>query len=53
MDLVKIIQNAKDINELKPLLYKHIFQIVQRNKLGEKYHLLFLYERNLSIKRGM
>lgn len=53
MDLVQIIRNAKDINDLKPMLYKHILTIAQRNNIGEKYHLLFLYEPNSSIEQGM
>lgn len=53
MDLVKIIREAKEINDLKPLLYKHILTIAKRNKLDEKYHLLFLYEPNSSIEQGM
>ncbi|MEL7002858.1 MAG: ATP-dependent Clp protease proteolytic subunit, partial [Bacteroidota bacterium] len=53
MDLIKIIQGAKDLDELKPLLYRHILTIAQRNKLGDKYHILFLYEPNSSIEQGM
>lgn len=53
MDLVEIIRNAKDINNLKRLLYKHILTIAKRNDLDEKYHLLFLYEPNSSIEQGM
>lgn len=53
MDLVQIIRNAKDINDLKPMLYKHILTIAKRNNIGEKYHLLFLYEPNSSIEQGM
>ncbi len=53
VDLIKIIQGAKDLNELKPLLYRHILKIADRNKLGDKYHLLFLYEPNSSIEQGM
>jgi hypothetical protein len=53
IDLVQIIRNAKDINDLKPMLYKHILTIAQRNNIGYKYHLLFLYEPNSSIEQGM
>lgn len=53
LDLIKIIQGVKDINELKPTLYKHILEIAKRNSVSEKYHLLFLYEPNSSIEQGM
>lgn len=53
MDLVKIIQSAKEINDLKPMLYKHILKIANRNGIAEKYHMLFLYEPNSSIEQGM
>lgn len=53
MDLVQIIQTAKDINELKPMLHKHILRIAIRNNLYDKYHILFLYEPNSSIEQGM
>ncbi len=53
LDLVKIIQGAKDINDLKPTLYKHILEIAKRNNVLDTYHLLFLYEPNSSIEQGM
>lgn len=53
MDLLKIIQGAKEINDLKPTLYKHILEIAKRNNISDTYHLLFLYEPNLSIEQGM
>lgn len=53
LDLVKIIQGAKDINDLKPTLYKHILEIAKRNNVLDAYHLLFLYEPNSSIEQGM
>lgn len=53
MDLIKIIQGAKEINDLKPTLYKHILEIAKRNGISDKYHLLFLYEPNSSIEQGM
>lgn len=53
LDLVKIIQGAKDINDLKPTLYKHILEIAKRNGVYDNYHLLFLYEPNSSIEQGM
>lgn len=53
MDLIKIIQGAKEINDLKPTLYKHILEIAKRNGISEAYNLLFLYEPNSSIEQGM
>ncbi len=53
MDLIKIIQGAKEISDLKPTLYKHILEIAKRNGISDTYHLLFLYEPNLSIEQGM
>jgi hypothetical protein len=53
LDLVKIIQGVKDINDLKPTLYKHILEIAKRNNVLDTYHLLFLYEPNSSIEQGM
>lgn len=53
LDLVKIIRNAKEIDDLKPTLYRHILKIAERNKVAENYHLLFLYEPNLSIEQSM
>ncbi len=53
MDLIKIIQGAKEINDLKPTLYKHILEIAKRNGISDAYHLLFLYEPNSSIEQGM
>lgn len=53
MDLIKIIQGAKEINDLKPTLYKHILEIAKRNGISDDYHLLFLYEPNSSIEQGM
>jgi hypothetical protein len=53
MDLVQIIRQSKDINDLKPLLYRHILTIAKRNQVSEKYHILFLYEPNTSIEQGM
>lgn len=53
MDLIKIIQSTKEINDLKPLLYKHILEIAKRNGISDDYHLLFLYEPNSSIEQGM
>lgn len=53
LDLAKIIGQKKEINDLKPLLYKHILEIANRNGLTEKYHLLYLYEPNSSIQQGM
>lgn len=53
MDLIKIIQSAKEINDLKPTLYKHILEIAKRNAISDAYHLLFLYEPNSSIEQGM
>lgn len=53
LDLVKIIQGAKDINNLKPTLYKHILEIAKRNDIIDNYHILFLYEPNSSIEQGM
>lgn len=53
MDLIKIIQGEKEINDLKPTLYKHILEIAKRNGISNDYHLLFLYEPNSSIEQGM
>lgn len=53
MDLIKIIHSAKEISDLKPTLYKHILEIAKRNNISDTYHLLFLYEPNLSIEQGM
>ncbi|MCH6201312.1 hypothetical protein MMU07_17145 [Aquiflexum sp. LQ15W] len=53
LDLIKIIQGAKEINDLKPTLYKHILEIAKRNGISDEYHLLFLYEPNSSIEQGM
>lgn len=52
-DLLKIIKSAKDINTLKPTLYKHILKIAERNAIQDDYHILFLYEPNASIEQGM
>lgn len=52
-DLFKIINSSKEINDLKPILYKHILEIAKRNNVLEEYHLLFLYEPNSSIEQDM
>jgi len=53
MDLFHIFKNAKDIEELKPILYKHLLTIAQRHNLAEEYQILYLYEPNSSIKQAM
>lgn len=53
LDLAKIINREEDVTNLKPVLYRHILKIASRNKVNDKYHILFLYEPNDSIQQGM
>ncbi len=52
-DLIKLVVNNKDINDLRPIIYRHILKIIERNTISENYHILFIYEPNKSIEQDM
>lgn len=53
INLFKLIQETKDIETLRRVLFKHILKIADRNNVSDKYLLLFLYEPNNSIEQEM
>jgi len=52
-NLISIIADAKDVNALRPIFYKHLLKTLERNEVSKKYHILLIYEPNKSIDQGM
>jgi len=52
-DLVNLVAKAKEVKDLKPMFYKHLLKILNRNTVSNLYHVLFIYEPNKSIDQGM